>query len=54
MFCEQCGNEFFRKNTFNKDGKEYVRCPYCRYVNEVEPNKKKNRRPRGDKNGEIS
>lgn len=50
MFCEQCGNEFFRKNTFKKDGIEYVKCPYCRYENEVEYNKKKkNKRPRGDR-----
>lgn len=50
MFCEQCGNEFFQKKTFKKDGKEYVKCPFCHYENEAEFRKKKNKRHRNWEN----
>ena len=34
ILCEQCGNEFYKGKIVNKDNKEYISCPYCRYLNE--------------------
>lgn len=41
MFCEQCGNEFFKSKSFKKNGKEYVKCPFCHFENEREDRRKK-------------
>ena len=41
MLCEQCGNDFYTKHIVKKDDKEYIKCPYCNYLNKrVYRNKK--------------
>lgn len=42
--CEQCGNEFKRGQLVKKDDKEFIQCPYCRYLNTRRYKKRKNRR----------
>ena len=34
ILCDQCGNEFYKGKIVKKDDKEYLSCPYCRYLNE--------------------
>ena len=42
ILCEQCGNEFHRGQIVKKDDKEYIQCPYCKFLNKrVFRNKKK-------------
>lgn len=52
ILCEQCGNEFYKGRLVTKEDKEYVSCPYCRYLNDRPQKAKKkkyNKNPRGDK-----
>lgn len=38
ILCEQCGNEFYKGKLVKKDDKEYISCPYCKYLN-IRPRK---------------
>lgn len=45
ILCEQCGNEFHRGKLVTKEDKEYIVCPFCKYLNErTEYYKKKKKR----------
>ena len=46
ILCEQCGNEFRRGNMIERDGKKYIKCPYCNYGNKPLYRRKK----KGDTN----
>ena len=39
--CERCGNDFFRRPIKDKEGKDYVNCPFCYYRNYIQYKKKK-------------
>lgn len=41
--CEQCGNDFRSSKVVVKDNKEYIQCPYCRYLNKRVDRKNKKR-----------
>ena len=52
MLCEQCGNEFYKNKYYNKDGKSYVRCPFCGFENEKTYSKKNKKNKKNFSRGE--
>ena len=51
MLCEQCGNDFYTKHIIKKDDKDYIKCPYCNYLNKrVYRNNKKKRGVQNESN----
>lgn len=46
ILCEQCGNEFLGGKLIEKNGKKYIKCPYCDYGNK---RVYKRKRKKGDK-----